>query len=184
MPEIQAMLQQATQSKTDWLRPLKSSLTPPGGRLIRTLSGHSSSVNAVAVTPDGKQVISGSSDNTLKFWDLETGEELFTLTGYSNPRNRFVFTSNHETKRMFDSFDNTLKVWRVSNRLNGKQLICVVFDSTLKVWDLSTGEVIASFTGESRLYCCAVAPDGVTIVAGELSGQLHFLRLEGIEASP
>ncbi|HLP92165.1 MAG TPA: hypothetical protein VK184_26690 [Nostocaceae cyanobacterium] len=31
------------------------------------------------------------------------------------------------------------------------------------------------------LTCCAVAPDGVTIVAGEASGRLHFLRLQGMK---
>ncbi|MBW4498460.1 MAG: hypothetical protein KME57_02430 [Scytonema hyalinum WJT4-NPBG1] len=115
MPEIQAMLEVAKQRKVSpWLRPLTPSLTPPGGRLLRTFKGHSDSVEAVAVTTDGKKVISGSYDNTLKLWSLETGE------------------------------------------------------------------IIATFTGESSLRCCAVAPDGVTIVAGEESGRVHFLRLEGM----
>jgi hypothetical protein len=38
---------------------------------------------------------------------------------------------------------------------------------------------MATFTGEYPLYCCAVAPDGVTVVAGDEFGRLHFLRLEG-----
>ena len=118
VPEIQQLLSQAKQSKTTGLRPLTPSLTSPGGRLLRTLNGHSEEVSAVAVTADGKRAISGS------------------------------------------------------------------FDSTLKLWNLETSEVIASFTGESSIYCCAVTPDGVTIVAGEASGRVHFLRLEGIEASP
>jgi WD40 repeat protein len=78
-----------------------------------TLPGHSHWVNAIAVTPDGKTVISGSDDNTIKIWDLATRKE------------------------------------------------------------------IATFTGESPILCCAIAPDGVTIVAGESSGRLHFLRLQG-----
>ena len=48
------------------------------------------------------------------------------------------------------------------------------------VWDFQTRTVIASFTGDSSINCCAVAPDGVTIVAGESSGRLHFLQLEGV----
>ncbi|WP_366941877.1 hypothetical protein [uncultured Nostoc sp.] len=38
--------------------------------------GHSNSVNAVTLTPDGKRVISASDDNTLKVWNLETREEI------------------------------------------------------------------------------------------------------------
>ena len=54
---------------------------------------------------------------------------------------------------------------------------------TLKVWNLETGKLIASFTGESSITCCALAPDGKMIVAGETSGRVHFLRLEGLEKS-
>ncbi|MFM6776062.1 MAG: WD40 repeat domain-containing protein [Dolichospermum sp.] len=39
------------------------------------LSGHSDWVNAIALTLDGKTLISGSWDNTIKTWDLGTGEE-------------------------------------------------------------------------------------------------------------
>ncbi|WP_292799591.1 WD40 repeat domain-containing protein [Nostoc sp. NMS7] len=58
------------------MRPLTSNLISPGGSLLLTLAGHSNWVNAVALTPDGKQVISASLDNTLKLWNLETGEEI------------------------------------------------------------------------------------------------------------
>ena len=64
---------------------------------------------------------------------------------------------------------------------NGDLLISASSDNTLKVWDLEKQKVIANFTGDSRLNCCAIAPDGITIVAGEASGRLHFLRLENIE---
>ncbi|MEW6491157.1 MAG: hypothetical protein AB1589_01210, partial [Cyanobacteriota bacterium] len=118
------------------------------------------SVNAVAVTADGKRAISGSFDTTLKVWNLETGEELFSLKGHSDWVNAVAVTGD------------------------SKQAISASDDNTLKLWDLETGEVIASFTGEYPLSCCAVAPDGVTLVAGERSGRVHFLRLEGMEALP
>ena len=63
---------------------------------------------------------------------------------------------------------------------DGQQVVSASEDNTLKVWELESGKEIASFTGESTLKCCAVAPDGVTIVAGEASGRVHFLRLEGV----
>ncbi|WP_442945174.1 WD40 repeat domain-containing protein [Nostoc sp.] len=82
---------------------------------MRTFQGHSNWVSAVALTADGRQVISASLDNTLKLWNLETGKE------------------------------------------------------------------IATFTGEAPFICCTVAPDRVTIVAGNSSGRVHFLRLENVE---
>lgn len=115
VPEIQAMLEVAKQQQVlPWLRPLTSNLVSPGGSLLLTFTGHSDSVRAVALTPDGKRVISASFDNTLKLWNLQTGEE------------------------------------------------------------------IATFIGESPFLCCAIAADGVTIVAGEESGRVYFLQLENV----
>lgn len=68
---------------------------------------------------------------------------------------------------------------------DGCRAVSVSYDRTLKVWDLETGIIVASFTSESPIFCCVIAPDGVTIapdgviiVAGEASGRVHFIRLE------
>ena len=37
----------------------------------------------VAITPDGRRIVSASSDNTLKLWDLERGRELGTVEAHS-----------------------------------------------------------------------------------------------------
>ena len=46
--------------------------------------GHSSSVSSVTITPDGKYIVSGSWDRTIKIWDIKTAECLNTLEGHSN----------------------------------------------------------------------------------------------------
>ncbi|WP_190274292.1 hypothetical protein [Oscillatoria nigro-viridis] len=56
------------------------------------------------------------------------------------------------------------------------------FDRTLKIWDLLSGKEIASFSGDAEFDCCAIAPDRVTVVAGDRSGRVHFLRLEGVRS--
>jgi WD40 repeat protein len=149
------LLQQAHLNKTTWLRPLTSSLTRPDGNLIRTLTGHTDRINAIALSANGKYLISGSDDKTLKVWDWQTGVEVRTLTGHTKSVNAIALSAD------------------------GKYLVSSSYDNTLKVWDWQTGEVIATFTGESAIHCCAVAPDRLTIVAGEESGQVHFLQLEG-----
>lgn len=62
------------------LIPRRGSLTAPGGPLLHTLKGHSNPVNAVAVTSDGRLVVSGSYDGTLKLWELASGMMLATFT--------------------------------------------------------------------------------------------------------
>ena len=196
-PEIQTLLTQAQQTHPHpWLRPLTPSLTPAGGRLLRTLTGHSSSVNAVAVTADGTRVISGSDDNTVKVWNLETGEEQFTLTGHSNSVRAVAVTA--DGKRVISgSVDKTVKVWNletgekqftltghsnwvraVAVTADGTRVISGSSDNTVKVWNLETGKEIATFIGDSDFYSCAVAPDGLKIIAGDAGGMVHFLKLE------
>ena len=53
------------------------------GRELRTLTGHTDMVKAVAVTPDGRCAVSASEDKTLKVWELGSGRELRTLTGHT-----------------------------------------------------------------------------------------------------
>ncbi|MCP4544666.1 MAG: hypothetical protein GY832_46795 [Chloroflexi bacterium] len=127
------------------------------GRLMHSLKGHTRRVNAVAVTPDGAQIVSGSHDETVKVWDLERREELRTLTGHRYP------------------------VQAVTVTPDGRLVISASSDGTLRVWDLQRGDTIAMFNGDQGLNTCVVAPDGKTIVVGEVSGQVHFLRLEGLD---
>ena len=50
-------------------------------RAVATLEGHTGAVTACAVTPDGRHVVSASTDQTLKVWDLETYACLVTHRG-------------------------------------------------------------------------------------------------------
>ena len=47
-----------------------------GGEPVCTLRGHSGPVYSVAYSPDGKHIVSGSFDNTVKVWDSQTGTEV------------------------------------------------------------------------------------------------------------
>ncbi len=168
------------------------------GSELKSLTGHSFWVYAVAIAPDGKTAISASDDNTLKIWDTETGRELKTLIGDSEPVTAVAIAPDDKTA-ISASWDNTLKIWdtepgrelktltghsesvtAVAIAPDGKTAISASEDRTLKVWDLLTGKEVASFSGEGAFSGCAFAPDGVTVVAGDASGRVHFLRLEGM----
>ena len=53
---------------------------------MRTLAGHSDDVRCVAISPDGKRIVSGSADNLVKIWNAETVPEvrfLYQWRGFS-----------------------------------------------------------------------------------------------------
>jgi len=55
------------------------------GRELRTLTGHSWSVSALAFAPDARSLASGSGDNTVRVWDVTTGQVVRTIRR-DNPR--------------------------------------------------------------------------------------------------
>ncbi|MEM9544096.1 MAG: hypothetical protein AAGA60_32005, partial [Cyanobacteria bacterium P01_E01_bin.42] len=196
--EIHGLLEQGTQRKqSDWLRPITPSLTPPGGQLIRTLSGHRSGVRAVSITPDGKQAISASSDKTLKIWNLETGNEHLTLSGHRGGVRAVSITPDGK-QAISASDDNTLKIWNletgnerltlsghrdgvnaVSVAPDGKQAISASSDNTLKIWDLETGDERLTLSGHrGGVRAVSIAPDGKQAISASSDKTLKIWDLE------
>jgi len=143
----------AAAARAPWLRPLHPALHPSGIKLLRTLEGHGSVVNGVAVTPDGKPAVSTSDDETLKVWDLETGHALRTLEGDGSVVNGAAVTPD------------------------GKRAVSASDDKTLKVWDLETGRQVVTFHCDASPLGCTFASNR-KIIAGDRIGRLHFLMLE------
>ena len=54
-----------------------------------------------------------------------------------------------------------------------------VLDKTLRVWDLESGKELALLTADGLTASCAVSLDGRTIVAGDATGNIHILKMEG-----
>ena len=48
---------------------------------VRTLAGHTQKVNSVAISPEGKRIVSGSADKLVKIWNAETGAEVSSFGG-------------------------------------------------------------------------------------------------------
>lgn len=62
------------------------------GAEILTFAGHTEYVTAVAITPDGQTIISGSVDRTLKLWNLASGIKLCTLVAHKDYINAIAVT--------------------------------------------------------------------------------------------
>lgn len=123
-------------------------------RELHTLVGHSDRIRNVALSGDGRLAVSGSDDTTLKIWDVENGVEPRTIEGHYD------------------------RVIGVTLGKDGQLAVSASYDQMLKVWEVASGELLATFTSDGGLLCCALAENGNLIIAGDSGGHVHFLRLE------
>ena len=153
--------------------------------IATTLTGHSSFINYLVISPDGQTLASASADKTIKIWNLATGQEIRTLTGHSSFINYLVISPDGQTLASA-SADKTIKLWNLatgqeirtftghSNYVNylaispdGQTLVSSSADKTIKVWNLATGQEIRSLTGYSKyIDYFVISPDWQTIATG------------------
>ena len=153
-----------------WICPIIPSLVSPSGSLIRILEGHSDRVIGLALTPKSDWIISGSTDKTIKIWELATGECIHTLRGHKgsvtsvavSPDGKLVISgSEDETIRIWDTITgeclHTLRghkgpVTSVAVCHIGNFIISGSEDETIRIWDVATRKCICFLEG----HCDAV----------------------------
>ncbi|KZV86643.1 WD40 repeat-like protein, partial [Exidia glandulosa HHB12029] len=74
------------------------------------LRGHHSWVWSVAYSADGKRIVSGFIDHTIRIWDAATGPSIATLHGHTNRVYSVVFSPDG-TQLASASPDGTLRIW-------------------------------------------------------------------------
>src|SRR5262249_41669549 len=85
----------------------------PGGRERLRLQGHRREVWAVAFSPDGKSLATGSEDGTVKLWDPVTGQERLSLKGHRGRVSSVAFWPDGRTLAS-GSWDGTVLFWRAA----------------------------------------------------------------------
>jgi WD40 repeat protein/tRNA A-37 threonylcarbamoyl transferase component Bud32 len=173
-------------AKIIFKQPTKSSppITPQlTWQCTRTIRGHAGMVHAVAISPDGKFIVSGSSDNNIKLWNLYTGRNIRNFGRWFSGHNDSVWTvaiSPDGQILASGGWDNTIKLWFLYtgknirtlnihtnwvNSLafspNGKYLASASSDCSVKLTLVSTGDVINTLLGHSdAVLSVAFSPDG------------------------
>ncbi|WP_442948512.1 WD40 repeat domain-containing protein [Nostoc sp.] len=112
---------------------------------LHTLMGHSHIVGSLAISADGKLLVSGSWDQTIKIWQLETGKLLHTLKGHRD------------------------RVYAIALSPDGQIIASGSADKTIKLWHLETGELLGTFTGHGNIVTAlAFTASGEMLVSGSL----------------
>ncbi|MBD2355360.1 serine/threonine protein kinase [Tolypothrix sp. FACHB-123] len=113
----------------------------PNCTLLGILSGHSWAVLTVAFSPDGKILATGSDDNTIKLWQVNTGQVITTLLGHS------------------------WSVLAVAFTIDGTMLISASRDRTVKLWQVSTAKEIATLSGHADSVSTVAVSQAAQLIA-------------------
>jgi WD40 repeat protein len=161
-------------------------LRADGGRpeLILPL-GHTEPVSSVALSGDGKRVLTGSEDNTAILWDTETGKPVQTFTGHagavrsvalSGDRKRVLTGSDDNKAILWDATtakpiqtlaEHTLPVCSVALSGDGNRVLTGSIDGKAILWDTDTAQIIQTFQGHSgALVSVALSADGKRVLTG------------------
>eukprot|EP00825_Cyclidium_porcatum_P041423 TRINITY_DN5435_c0_g1_i2.p1 TRINITY_DN5435_c0_g1~~TRINITY_DN5435_c0_g1_i2.p1 ORF type:complete len:698 (+),score=103.72 TRINITY_DN5435_c0_g1_i2:121-2214(+) len=107
------------------------------------LSGSKNRITSVAISSDGKSIISGTADNTINIWDLANENIILTLVGHSK------------------------EVTSVAVSLDGRYIVSGSIDCTIKIWSAETGLLVNTLLGHSdRINSVAISSNNKFIVSG------------------
>ena len=169
----------------------------PDGKLHFILKGHTDKINALAFTPNGKMLASGSDDGTIRLWDANTGTELLSLS--SEKIQKLAFSENRKMLASV-SKDGTIHLWDITT---GKQLsplkeqkgYCSILafsvdskmlangtrNGTIYLWDISTGNKLSTLKGHTDwVGALTFSSDGKTLASRSSGGAIFLWDLTSL----
>ncbi len=172
--------------------------------LVRTINAPGSA-KAIALSPDGKTVISGGSEKAIKVWDLETGQLRQTLQSDSGVIEALAFAGNNQTV-VSGGGDRQIRLWNLETGEreaifkaddfqdmgvadDGKMVLTSTWDGMFSAWDLVSREPksvpspqktltlgpISMTVGSDTVWDIDLSPDGKTVAIADCGLTLHEL---------
>jgi serine/threonine protein kinase len=165
-------------------------------RCLYTLTGHSSWVTCVAASPNTPVCASASLDDTIKVWNINTGELLLNMTGHNRGVNTIAIRADGRTL-VSGSDDYTVRVWSFLNGAllgaltghsrdvnavaispDGKLLVSGGEDRTIRLWSMNTGALLKTLAEVAGMIkAIAISPDGTLLASGGLDNKIKLWSL-------
>ncbi len=165
------------------------------GEVTRTFDKHLTSIFAIAISPDGQQILTGDDDGAVYVWETNTGAEIGTfnleagqvaaaafmpsgqqaLIGYGDFSLRLVdFTDFAALQQIYQLQGHTNIIWDIAITANGKQAVSGSYDNSLILWNLETGDTLQRFRGHGNLIYSVALVGQRRMLSGSLDGTLRL----------
>ena len=169
---------------------------------IRRFSGHTHVVRSVVFSPDGRFILSGSLDGTIRLWNAEGGGETRRFEGhggwFSSSEVLTVAFSPDGHHILSGGGDKTVRLWQVESgqelrRLkghgdtvmsvgfsaNGRHLLSASKDKTIRLWNIETAQQLQCLTGHSEMVTAATfSHDGRHIASASSDRTIRLWNIE------
>lgn len=153
--------------------------------------GHADAVNSARFSPNGKWIVTASSDYTAKIWEATTGLLVIDLRGHEGDVNAALFSPDGKLI-VTASDDNTAKIWDAINgnlkftlrghekgvntacfSPDGKWIVTASYDETAKVWDSKSGKLEFTLLGHNGdVTSASFSPDSKWIVTSSADASI------------
>ncbi len=160
------------------------------GELKTTFKGHTSSITSMAFSSDGKTLVTGSWDRSVRIWDVATGENRYTFKQHTdgvariilNPHSNIFAAVGYNRSGVYKWDIKTgsflgkvsIPITRISTLSSDGTLIAIADHSNLSLWDFQSEEKLFELTSHTKyIYTLTFSPDGRTLVSGG-HGELFF----------
>jgi guanine nucleotide-binding protein subunit beta-2-like 1 protein len=191
-PEVPDMVLSSSRDKSIILWKIDNHSDTGFGYPKRSLRGHSHFVSDVVISSDGQFALSGSWDNTLRLWDLNTGKSARRFVGHTGDVLSVAFSADNR-QIVSGSRDRSIKLWntlaeckftivedghtdwvscvRFSPNTENPIIISCGWDKLVKVWNLSNCTLRHNHIGHGGyLNTVTVSPDGSLCASGGKDG--------------
>ncbi len=173
----------------------------------RRFEGHKSYARSLAFSPDGRYLLSGSVDSTIRLWDVETGQQVKQLDGHLEEVRSVAFSTDGRWV-LSGGQDHTVRLWDLeteeelcrleeySTRIrdvtfsaDGRRALRFAINGNVRGWDLEQHRQVIDHDGASGSGLARFAPggdqflivDGFTVVLMDTESGEELARFEGSE---